>query len=258
MAAIPWMALYPSDYLADTAHLTRAQSGSYMFLLMNYWQTGKALDNTDDRLALVARMTPEEWQAEKAILGEFFQIKRNKWTHKRVEVEIQKVLLKSTKNSESGKKGAQRRAETSSERQANAKRTLSHTDTHTHTDKRKELVQISFERFWDSYPRKQGKAKAKIAFEKALKGNDVELIIEAALKYAKDPNRVDEFTAMPATWLTGERWTDSALPQRSLPKSGGFVVTSPTPTPPRFKASEVTQGVEMPENLRQIALRRAN
>lgn len=257
MAAIPWMALYPSDYLADTAHLTRAQSGSYMLLLMNYWQTGKALDNTDDRLALVARMTPEEWQVEKAILGEFFQIKRNKWTHKRVEVEIQKVLLKSTKNSESGKKGAQRRAETSSERQANAKRSLSHTDTHTHTDKRKELVQISFERFWDVYPRKQGKAKAKIAFEKALKVIEIEALIEAVTRYAKDPNRQDQFTKMPTTYLNEQCWTDAPLPQRALPKSGAFVVTSPTPTPPKFDSREISQGVEMPKSVRRIALGRA-
>lgn len=259
MAAIPWMALYPSDYLADTAHLTRAQSGSYMFLLMNYWQTGKPLDNTDDRLAVVARMTPEEWQSEKAILGEFFQIKRNKWTHKRVEVEIQKVLAKSVKNSENGRKGAETRLKTvkrsPSERQANAKRTLSHTDTDTHT--LKDIVQISFERFWDSYPRKQGKAKAKIAFEKALKVIEIEALIEAVTRYAKDPNRQDQFTKMPTTYLNEQCWNDALLPQRVLPKGGGFAVTSPTPTPPRFTASEVTRGVEMPENLRQIALGRA-
>lgn len=262
MAAIPWMALYPSDYLADTAHLTRAQSGSYMFLLMNYWQTGKPLDNTDDRLAVVARMTPEEWQSEKAILGEFFQIKRNKWTHKRVEVEIQKVLVKSVKNSENGKKSAVLRStfvkRSLNERSTNAERSLNHTDTDTHTDKRKELVQISFERFWDVYPRKQGKAKAKIAFDKSVKTTDAELIIEAALKYAKDPNRVDEFTAMPATWLTGERWNDAPLPQKSFKNGGVSAITSaPTPTPPRFVATEVQSGVQMPENLRRIALGRS-
>jgi uncharacterized protein YdaU (DUF1376 family) len=260
MAAIPWMALYPSDYLADTAHLTRAQSGSYMFLLMNYWQTGRALDNTDDRLALVARMTPEEWQSEKAILGEFFQIKKNKWTHKRVEVEIQKVLVKSVKNSENGRKGAETRLKTvkrsPSERLANAKRTLSHTDTDTDTDKRKELVQISFGRFWEIYPRRDGKKKAQEAFEKAMAKTDSETILEGVGRYKKFLKTSTQEIAMAATWLNQERWNDEPAPARNVVQPG--VIMSPTYTPPRLQEGDLPSGgIPMPSEIRTIALGKA-
>ena len=134
MAALPWMPLYPADYLADTAHLTRAQSGSYMLLLMNYWQTGKALDNSGERLASVARMSSEEWAIEKPILAEFFTIKRGKWIHKRVENDLQKVFAKSTQASHAASTGARKRA---NERLASAQRNLSDTDTDTDTDTRR-------------------------------------------------------------------------------------------------------------------------
>ena len=66
------MQLYVSDYLADTAHLNASQHGAYILLLMNYWQQGKPLNNSRERLATVARMTPEEWEDNREILAEFF------------------------------------------------------------------------------------------------------------------------------------------------------------------------------------------
>jgi hypothetical protein len=40
------------------------------------------------------------------------------------------------------------------------------------------------------------------------------LILSGAGRYAKDPNRLDAFTAHPATWLNAHRWLDDALPER--------------------------------------------
>ena len=78
------------------------------------------------------------------------------------------------------------------------------------------IIIQSFEAFWKIYPRKVGKIVAKAAFEKALGVTTPQEIIESAERFASDPNRVDEFTPHPSTWLNQGRWADEPLPERTL------------------------------------------
>ena len=71
-----------------------------------------------------------------------------------------------------------------------------------------------FEIFWQTYPRKVGKAAAEKAFKKIIQTVDPSVILDGALRYAMDPNRDDEFTAHPTTWLNAGRWEDEAMPMR--------------------------------------------
>jgi len=71
-----------------------------------------------------------------------------------------------------------------------------------------------FEIFWNVYPRKVAKKSAEVAFAKAMKHTPFGLILSGAGAYAHDPNRVDAYTAHPATWLNGHRWLDGPLPER--------------------------------------------
>jgi hypothetical protein len=64
------------------------------------------------------------------------------------------------------------------------------------------------------YPRKVAKKAAEVAFLKAAKHTPVATIISAAARYAKDENRVEAYTAHPATWLNAHRWLDDPLPVR--------------------------------------------
>lgn len=66
----------------------------------------------------------------------------------------------------------------------------------------------SFDRFWAAYPRRKDKGHARQAFLKAVRVTDPDLIIRAAEQFRDAPNRVEEFTPYPATWLNGERWED--------------------------------------------------
>lgn len=75
-----------------------------------------------------------------------------------------------------------------------------------------------FDIFWNTYPRKVAKAAALKAWEKAVKCESPEVIIEGARRYADDPNREDRFTAHPTTWLNAHRWGDEPLPERELSK----------------------------------------
>ena len=79
---------------------------------------------------------------------------------------------------------------------------------------KKSKLDLSFDEFWSIYPRRSGKIKAKDAFRKASKECDPSEIIAGAQAFADDPNRQEEFTPHPATWLNQGRWEDDPLPER--------------------------------------------
>src|SRR5262252_470300 len=78
------MPLYVADYLADTAHLSAAQSGAYLHLIMHYWQHG-GLPDDDDKLARIARMRIEDWRRHRGTVEAFFQ---PRWVHPRIDSEL--------------------------------------------------------------------------------------------------------------------------------------------------------------------------
>lgn len=118
----PYMPLFVADYLADTAHLSAAEHGAYLLLVMNYWQRGKPLPADDRKLARIARMSDAEWQESRDTLAEFFHEQDGAWSHKRVEAEIAVAEEKTSK----AKKAARISAEV---RKANAEQTLSERST---------------------------------------------------------------------------------------------------------------------------------
>ena len=247
MNSLPYMQLYVNDYLADTAHLNATQHGAYILLLMNYWQQGKPLNNSRERLAFVARMTADEWEDNREILAEFFWVDGDVWTHARVENDLAKVREKSEKASVSARQAFAKRS--LSDRSANGEQSLIYTDTD--TDTKKDKYTDGFEKFWNTYPIKAGKGSALKAWVKAIKKATPEIIVEGAGRYASDPNREPEFTAHPATWLNGERWLDSPLPEkRSRIASKPF--SEPTRIPPRFTDSDTPKGVPAPKNIREM------
>lgn len=85
------------------------------------------------------------------------------------------------------------------------------------TDARPKASEL-FERFWSVYPRRVSKRGAFLEFERALKRADPSVIISGAERYRDDPNRVQEFTKHPTTWLHQDCWNDDPLPARSQPR----------------------------------------
>lgn len=83
-----WMPLYIADYLADTAHLTAAQSGAYLHLIMSYWRAGGPLRMDDGALARTARMTPDEWSDAAPIVLAFFRCADGVLQHSRIDREL--------------------------------------------------------------------------------------------------------------------------------------------------------------------------
>jgi len=131
MAALPYMPLFVADYLADTRHLTPAQHGAYLLLIMNYWQTGKPLPNDDARLAKIVGMNKRDWAHNRVEVLEFFIEQENMLVHSRIAHELSRVADKSLKSKRAAQASVQRRF---GGRSTDAERALNHTD----TDKEKE------------------------------------------------------------------------------------------------------------------------
>jgi hypothetical protein len=80
-----------------------------------------------------------------------------------------------------------------------------------------------FDEFWDTYDKKVGRKKAETAYRAALKKPHVtpDLLIAAAgayIAWQTAEEKHPQFTKHPATWLTGEHWTDE-LRGRAAPQT---------------------------------------
>lgn len=101
MSNRPWMPFYVGDYRADTLHLSAAQHGAYLLLIMHYWQQG-GLPDDDDQLARIACMTLGEWKKHRPVIRGFFG---EGWKHARVEREIVEASERYERRAKAGKKG---------------------------------------------------------------------------------------------------------------------------------------------------------
>ncbi len=91
----PWMPLYVADYLAKTSHLTAAESGAYLHLLMYYW-THSQLPTDEDALARIARLNSRAWRKSRKHIKVYFD---DQWRNPRMEHEIAQAIEISKRNS---------------------------------------------------------------------------------------------------------------------------------------------------------------
>jgi uncharacterized protein YdaU (DUF1376 family) len=200
----PWMPLYIADYLADTSHLSAAEHGAYLLLIMHYWRHD-GLPKDEEYIRRITKLTTRQWSQSRDVLRSLFG---DGWRHKRCDHEIAQAIEKSKVNSAN--------ASVSHEvRKANAQRT--HTQSHfTVTDTKKEKEEEEtrarrawpFDEFWSVFPNKVGKGAAEKAFEKVRKASlvDFPFLMEALRRYAAKKD--DRPWCNPATWLNQSRWTD--------------------------------------------------
>lgn len=76
-------------------------------------------------------------------------------------------------------------------------------------------VKELFDQFWEAYPRKDDKGKAREKFKAALNRASAEEIISGAERYRDDPNRDPAYTKLPTTWLNADAWGNGPLPRRN-------------------------------------------
>jgi uncharacterized protein YdaU (DUF1376 family) len=97
MANFAYMPLYVADYLADTAHLSAAEHGVYLMLLMTYWQRQGGLPMDEAKLSRIARVSDKDWLRVRDNVMAFFRIQDGFLIQERMERELGFVREKTTK-----------------------------------------------------------------------------------------------------------------------------------------------------------------
>lgn len=105
-----WVPLYIADYLKDTRHLSTAEHGAYILLLMNAWTSGGALPLDERRLARIAGMDRDEWAESRDVLLGFFIEAPDGFHHKRVDEELAKADANLEQKRAAGRASAAKRA----------------------------------------------------------------------------------------------------------------------------------------------------
>ena len=106
-----WMPLYPADYLAATSHLTGAESGAYLHLLMAAWTRGGSLPNDDSILARLCRLAPDEWAAVRPAVAEFWTIAGGRWQQRRLTAELERAAAVHERRGAAGGMGGRPKGE---------------------------------------------------------------------------------------------------------------------------------------------------
>ncbi|MCI0747577.1 MAG: YdaU family protein [Verrucomicrobia subdivision 3 bacterium] len=100
-----WMPLYVGDLIADTLHLSRADFGSYVLLILLYWRRRGPLPDDDNALSAAARVPLADWPPVRKVLAPFFQIGDGVWRHKRIDKELANSISLREAKSRAGKLG---------------------------------------------------------------------------------------------------------------------------------------------------------
>jgi uncharacterized protein YdaU (DUF1376 family) len=224
--SLAYFPLYPTDFDADTGHLTMAEDGAYNRLLRLSWRCPEAKMPDDlDWICRKARaMTPEDRALIQAVLSEFFTRKGGKVFSKRLAEEYEKAHEAHAKRISAGSQGGKAKAlkhkatkpsiavaipyqpEPEPEPEPEEDFFGSKEPQKARVAERQE--DDGFEDFWKAYPRKEAKAAARKNWAKAIKKAPASVIIAAAERYAQRPVESVKFLKFPQGWLTDERWRD--------------------------------------------------
>jgi uncharacterized protein YdaU (DUF1376 family) len=104
-----WMPLYIPDYLRDTGHLTTAEHGAYLLLLMQAWTRKGLLPADDERMRMLTRMERKEWARSRDTLLAFFVRDGDHYRNTRLDIELQRAAEIVTERQKAGRAGAAKR-----------------------------------------------------------------------------------------------------------------------------------------------------
>lgn len=106
-----FLPLYTGDYLRDTQHLSCAEHGIYLKLLIHCWdQQGPVPLDERKLFGIVNARSSDEIEAMRRVLSEFFVQMDDGWYNKRMQQELERAAAISNKRKSAGAKGYQAKA----------------------------------------------------------------------------------------------------------------------------------------------------
>lgn len=217
--SLPYFRLYPTDYEADTSHLTLLEDGVYSRLLRLCWMTpGCSLPDDDGWIIRRLRArSDEEIEAVKLVLSEYFSRENQRVFNCRLMKEFQHSSNRHKSAVENGKKGGRpsnslkERDKSESYGLADEKQTAKLKKANQNQNQNHNNTIGDFDEFWSQCPRKIGKDAALRAWKSALKRSDAKTIIDGMKRHAKEvQGREKQYIPHPSTWLNAGRWQDES------------------------------------------------
>lgn len=104
--SLPWFAFNIKAYLSDTMRLTTEAHGSYLLLMLDYYESEGPAPDDDDVLAAIAKLPVEQWKKHRKVLERYFEIREGHWYHNRIETEMREASAKHAAGIAAAKAGA--------------------------------------------------------------------------------------------------------------------------------------------------------
>jgi uncharacterized protein YdaU (DUF1376 family) len=232
--SMPYFPMFPTDFEADTSHLTLAEDGAYNRLLRLVWMTS-GCSLPDDDAWILRRMRCQSDADRTIVLGvvdEFFTRSNGRVSNARLTREFEKTKEAHEKRVSAGSKGGKAKSLKSLEAvYSNAKAKLkqpepepepiSKRDTNASP---KKVVRL-FSAFWETFPHRNGKKANKSEAERKYRaairsGVSEETIIDSATAYRSDPDVLRNYGRGPVPWLNQKGWEDEPAANPVVPIHG--------------------------------------
>jgi uncharacterized protein YdaU (DUF1376 family) len=208
------------DYAKKAGRLTMLQHGAYN-LLIDACYDREEFPTLEQAIEWTWSITDEEIEAVKFVLNRFFKLdKEGQYIQDRILQELLEYHQKADKNKQIAvereakrKQNSTNRSQTVNETSPNHKPlTNNHkplTINHNKTIAQTSLLDDGFNEFWNFYPKKVGKDKAKTEWNK--KNPKIDDVLKA-LEWQKESEQWDKgFIPNPATYLSQGRWQDEPI-----------------------------------------------
>lgn len=213
--SLAYFNLYPTDFEADTSHLTLEEDGAYNRLLRLCWMT-QGCSLPDDDAWIMRRMRVDEEtfaRVVKVVLAEFFIRRAGRVSNARLAKEFSTSSEAHKKRVSAGKMGGEAKsAKNNNKNPSNAKAMLYQPEPEPEPDKKERVSNetlVHFDAFWAVWPVKIAKADAVKAWAK-LSQPDRLVATENAKAFFERWQRAYPTAnpIHPARYLNGKRWLD--------------------------------------------------